>query len=118
MESNQLFNALKSILKPYEERLTVVHDEDTNYYLNTRVTNARKKPEFFGAVQVKKSFVSFHFMPVYEYPELLDDLSPVLKKSMQGKSCFNFKSTDDTLFSELRALTQKGFEKYVSLQKV
>jgi len=28
---------------------------------------------------------------------------------MQGKSCFNFKNVDNQLFSELSALTEKGF---------
>jgi hypothetical protein len=51
-------------------------------------------------------------MPVYMYPELLQDISPELKKRMQGKSCFNFKKVEPGLFQELTELTRKGAEKF------
>jgi hypothetical protein len=49
-----------------------------------------KKVIFFGAAQIKKNYVSFYLMPVYMFmfPKLLDNISPELKKHMQGKSCF------------------------------
>jgi len=31
---------------------------------------------------------------------------------MQGKSCFNFKSVDEDLFTELETLTKMGFERF------
>jgi len=46
------------------------------------------------------------------YPELLQDISPELKKRMQGKSCFNFKKVEPNLFAELSTLTRKGAEKF------
>jgi hypothetical protein len=39
-------------------------------------------------------------------------VSPELKARMQGKSCFNFTAVDPSLFEELAALTQVGFESY------
>ena len=51
-------------------------------------------------------------MPVYLYPDLLDGISPALKKRMQGKSCFNFKQVDETLLAELESLTGKGFSRF------
>ena len=56
--------------------------------------------------------VSFYLMPVSMYPGLLETISPELKKRMQGKSCFNFKKVDKTLFDELAALTRQGFERF------
>ena len=44
------------------------------------------RPLFAAAVQIKKSYVSFHLMPVYANPALLDSLSPALRKRMQGKA--------------------------------
>ena len=35
-----------------------------------------------------------------------------LKKRMQGKSCFNFRTLDEALFAELSGLTKAGVEKY------
>jgi len=118
MDNNNTFNKLKIILNQFEQNLSVIHDRADNYYLNTPTTGSNKKAEFFGAVQIKKSYVSFHLMPVYYYPNLLDDISTELKKQMQGKSCFNFKLIDENLFSELNALTKIAFEKYKALNKV
>ncbi|NOT62933.1 MAG: hypothetical protein HOP19_22210 [Acidobacteria bacterium] len=113
-----VFARLKAILQPYAAQLMVVADKDDHFYLDTAHLQKNKKPLFFGAVTIKKSYVSFHLMPVYVFSELLDDASPELKQCMQGKSCFNFKATDETLFQELSQLTQAGFarfkaEKYV-----
>ncbi len=60
-----------------------------------------------GGVQVKKSYVSYHLMPVYERPELLDDISDELRARLLGKSCFNCKKVDDELFAQLEVLTHR-----------
>ncbi|MDD2987306.1 hypothetical protein [Flavobacterium sp.] len=118
MDNSKTFEKLKSILSHYELQLSILHDKADNYYLNTPTTENNKKSEFFGAVQIKKSYVAFHLMPIYYYPELLDSLSQELKNRMQGKSCFNFKEIDDKLFEELTELTKSAFEKYKTLNKV
>jgi len=46
------------------------------------------------------------------YPDLLKDISPELKKHMQGKSCFNFKKVEPELFQELAELARNGAEKF------
>lgn len=56
--------------------------------------------------------VSFHLMPVYGDPALLESISPELRKRRQGKSCFNFKMLVEGLLPELQALAQKGFERF------
>jgi hypothetical protein len=43
------------------------------------------------------------------FPKLRDSMSPQLKARMQGKSCFNFKATDETLFQELEKVKAEGF---------
>ena len=63
---------------------------------------------WFGGVQIMKSYVSFHLIPVYAAPQLLKDASPSLLKRMQGKSCFNFTEIDRDHVKELTALTKKG----------
>ena len=118
MDSNKTFEHLKAILSPYEPDLAIVHDKTDNYYLNTPITESNKKAEFFGAVQIKKCYVAYHLMPIYYYPELLDNISNELKSRMQGKSCFNVKDIDDNLMVELKNLTHDAFEKYKSLHKV
>lgn len=113
-EKKALFEVLKTILSKYATDLDIVVADEANYYLNTRQMMKNKKPLFFGAVNVKKNYVSFHLMPVYVEPKLLESLSDSLKKRMQGKSCFNFKLIDSALMSELEALTESGYQYYVS----
>ncbi|MEK7727143.1 MAG: hypothetical protein AAB354_01955 [candidate division KSB1 bacterium] len=105
------FKRLKAVLKEYEKRMVLKSGGPENYYLNTPLTEKYQKELFFGAVQIKKNYVSYHLMPVYMFPELLKDVSPTLKKRMQGKSCFNFKTIDEDVLRELAALTKKSFER-------
>ena len=107
-----IFDKLKPILTDFADDLIVTTDEPGNYYLNTPFSEKYKKELFFGAAQIKKSYVSFHLMPVYMFPDLLDDVSPGLKKRMQGKSCFNFTATSEETLSELAGLTRRGFDKF------
>jgi hypothetical protein len=109
------FAALKSILAKYAPKLTVVADKPGNYYLDAGYSEEWKKTIFFGAVRVGKNYVSFHLMPVYGCPDLLDDLSDDLKKHVQGKACFNFKTITPAQVKELKALTKRGFEKFKKL---
>lgn len=82
------------------------------YYLEGPYSQKWKKELYFGSAQIKKNYVSFYLMPVYMYPDLLDGISPELKKHMQGKSCFNFKQVEHTLFKELKTLTKKGYARF------
>ena len=107
-----VFEQLKNILKPYANNLTVKTDTSDTYYLDGPYSEKWKKELFFGSAQIKKNYVSFYLMPVYMYPELLNDISPELKKHMQGKSCFNFKKIEPDLFKELEELTHKGVDKF------
>jgi hypothetical protein len=111
-----VFQRLRSILQKFERDLVVKSDEDGDYYLNTRALDKQKRPVFFGAVQARKNYVSYHLMPVYAYPELLEGISADLRKRMQGKSCFNFSKVDERLFEELAELTGRGSERFRQAQ--
>lgn len=107
-----VYSELKKILHKYEKFLKLKTSDEKNYCLDAGYFEKYKQEMFFGSVTVKKNYVSYHLMPVYVFPELLNDISPELKKRMQGKSCFNFKQVDKKLFKELEALTKKGFEAF------
>jgi len=94
--------------------MTVRHDLADHYYLDTPHVMKNGQPLFFGAVKVGKRYVSFHLMPVYVNPALLDAASSALKARMQGKSCFNFTKAAPDLFAELAELTRRGRENYAA----
>ena len=98
--------SLSKILRKHAGGMSIKTDEPGNFYVEVPAHNPKSKPKFFGAVQTKKSYVSYHLMPVYEDPSLLSGISDTLRKRMQGKSCFNFTVDDTSLFKELDALTK------------
>ena len=106
------FESLKSILAEFSGEMVLVKNEPGSFHIDTKYIMKNKKPMFFGAVRITKSYVSYHLMPVYVFSELLSDISPELKRRMQGKSCFNFKSSDQELFRELAELTAAGYRRY------
>lgn len=111
-EFKQVFEELKSIFKPYAKKMDVAHDTDTYYLLNTRFIMKNKQPLCFGGVRLGKNYVSFYLMSIYASPDFIKNMSPDLGKRMQGKSCFNFKETDQRLFDELKELTRAGAAKF------
>ena len=101
------FMSLSKVLRKHSSGISIKKDEPGNLYLELPPSTPKAKPKFFAAVQTKKSYVSYHLMPVYENPSLLDSISDALRRKMQGKSCFNFTSDDPALFKELDLLTKK-----------
>jgi hypothetical protein len=118
-----VFVELRKILQKHQGSWTVQEDSDKCYSLAglpgpAAVTiwgGKMKKPIMpIAWVQISKAYVSYHLMPVYGNPKLLDGASKELLARMQGKSCFNFKSVDAALFRELDDLTARsiaGFKK-------
>ena len=106
---NEIYQALRLILKQHEAKLNGVKDSDSEFYVNSKVTE-NGKAVFFSMVKASKAKVAFHLMPVYCHPELLEEISDDLRKRMQGKSCFNFTKVDRELFEELQLLTNRGLD--------
>jgi hypothetical protein len=111
-QARALFDRLTAIFAPYRSSLIAQTDESGDLSLETPQSPAYPRGLFFGAVKIGKRYVSFHLMPVYVHPDLLDGMSPGLRTRMQGKSCFNFTRLDDALFAELESLTAAGFARF------
>lgn len=106
----RVFQSLRGILEGFEPRLVVRTNDQKTYYLEAR--GSGKERVFFGSASIKKNYVSYHLMPVYDFPDLLDCVSPELRARMQGKSCFNFKKEEPDLVDELAGLTRAGFDRF------
>ena len=114
----EVFVHLKAILEPYAAYgLRVDADGPERYSLSA--PPSPQVPQYkqglpFGAIRRGKAYVSYHLMPLYACPDLLDGMSPALKRRMQGKSCFNFSSptTVASVADELASLTARGLAAY------
>lgn len=107
-----VFARLKQVLRPHVPALSVTADTPHDYVLVGKPTPTYPEGQPVGSVFVKKNYVSFHLMPVYVYPDLLDDLPARLRKRMQGKSCFNFTALDEETAADLARLTAAGVERF------
>jgi hypothetical protein len=114
-----VFEALRGILEKCSTAFRVQRDTGDCYGLDAAVGPATlrawrgkvRSPRIPVAwVQIEKGYVSYHLMGVYGNPKLLETCSSDLKKRMQGKSCFNFKTVDGALFLELERLTKVSLE--------
>jgi hypothetical protein len=116
-EFNSIFAQLRAILQRNAGSLAVKEDSKDCFCLEAapgpaalRAWGGKVRREKMPVVwvQIGKAYVSFHCMAFYMNPKLLEGMSKELKARMQGKSCLNFKSSDETLFKELEQLTVKG----------
>lgn len=108
-----VFADLRAILLEQAGNMVVTLDAPGHLVLKTPWNEPGKtEPAWFGMVQIKKAYVSYHLMPLYALPALLDGTSPELRKRMQGKSCFNFKKAEPELLTELATLTRRCAEAY------
>ena len=110
-----IFTELKLVFAKHVKRLSVKADTAVEYTLLTRAPSPfpqhKGQPMYFGSVRLGKAYVSLHLMPLYMCPELTKTISPALKKRMQGKTCFNFKTGPEAvLIAELKQLTAAGFQ--------
>ena len=109
-----IFDQLRGILKKNAGALTVKEDAPSSCWLETGIHPQLKKKICAAGVEIKKTYVSYHFMPIYARPDLKTGVSPALLARMQGKSCFNFQAVDQALFAELDELTSRSFARFRS----
>ena len=112
-----IFDTLKPVLASHARRMAVSVDKPGEYTLVTKAPSPfpqhKGHPMFFASVKLSKAYVSFHLMPLYMNPGLTKQMSPELKKRMQGKSCFNFKTDPEPeAIAELKQLTEAGYEQW------
>jgi hypothetical protein len=95
---------LRAILMAHRGDLVVTKDGPGGMAIE--VPGLEGKPwGYVAGTRFGKSYVSFYLMPVYATPDLVESMSPELRKRMQGKACFNFTKVDEPLLAELDALT-------------
>ena len=112
-----VFSALKPVMARHEKRLHLKADKPGEYTLEGRTPSPfpqhKGQPMWFGSVRLGKAYVSYHLMPLYMSGELQAAIPAELKKRMQGKSCFNFKTDPSAeLLAELKKLTEAGLKSW------
>lgn len=112
-----VFSTLKPVLATHSKRLAVKADTPVEYTIVTKSPSPfpqhKGQPLYFGSLRLGKAYVSFHLLPLYMDPVLTKAISPALKKRMQGKACFNFKTAPEPeLLAELKTLTKASLDRW------
>lgn len=106
-EFADIFATLRGLMLEAAPDMVVTDDRATAFTMKTPWIEARtKEPAWFGWIAIKKSYVSYHLMPLYTLPDLVAAVPPKLEPRRQGKTCFNFKKSDPALFADLAELTR------------
>lgn len=100
---------LRAVLDPFRRHLV----ESTIYSMTVLRRKGAKKHDWFAGVQPVDGAVKFNFLPMHENPELLDGISPGLRRHKTGASVFRFTGIDENLAGELETLVAKGFLDYM-----
>lgn len=111
-QKTEIFLALRDLLQKYESEFAIKANTASHYYLETRSLSPTGRRLFFAAAKLKKNYVSFYLTPLNMYPELSVRVSPGLRKTMQGQSCFNLTIPSREDLNELRDLTEAGYQRF------
>src|SRR5258705_7524547 len=123
-EFETVVGRLKAILQNHAGNFTVKPDTNDSYGLQGKPGPAAlkawggklKKPVMpIAWIEISKAYVSYHVMGLYTNTALQNSMSKELKARMQGKTCFNFKKINETLFIELEQLTVKAIDDFKKL---
>jgi hypothetical protein len=114
-EFAEIFATLKPVFTKYVPKLVVKEDKPTEYTLVTKKPSIfpqhKGEPMWFGAIKIGKAYVSVHILALYMNPKLEANVTPELKKRMQGKACFNFKTPPEkSLIADLKKLMKAAID--------
>jgi hypothetical protein len=101
---------LEHVLDPYRDRLEAYELYGAPYLRRP----GAKAHDWFAGVSDGKGVVRFFLLPMHSHPELLDGVSPELRKRKTGASLFAFRPVDAALLPELETLVARAFEGYIA----
>ena len=99
---------LQAVLDPYRDRLEAFKI----YGVPMLRRPGAKAHDWFAGVQRVDGAVKFNLLPMHAHPELLDGISPALRKRKTGASVFRFGELDEAVLADLEALVGRAFAVY------
>ena len=109
MTAEELVAELRGMLVPYEDVL----EPHELYGIEVLHRPGAKMHDWFAGVRPGKRSAKLMLLPIKSHPELLEDISPELRKRVSGDALFTLKPGDEGLLPELEAVVQRSFDVYV-----
>ncbi len=116
MDKVKIFSSIRDLLGRYSPPMVVKSETEIQYELwsvkDVVIAGKKKNELFFASAIIQKSYVGFYFMPIYTDPELSEVISPMLLKTLKGKSCFHIKEISEQVMKDIDLALKVGFDKY------
>jgi len=109
VDLNQIEAELRAILVPYEDVLEAAEI----YGIEVLHRPGARAHDWFAGVRPGKGTAKLMLLPIKAHPELVEDISPALRKRLSGDALFTLKAGDEVLLPELEQLVQRSFDAYV-----
>jgi hypothetical protein len=109
VNADELVAELRALLVPYEDVL----EASELYGIEVLHRPGSKAHDWFAGVRPGKGTAKLMLLPIKARPELLDGISPALRKRVSGDALFTLKPGDDALLAELGQVVAKAFDAYV-----
>ena len=109
MDADALQAELRALLVPYEDRLVA----DELYGIEVLHRPDSKMHDWFAGVRPGKGSAKLMLLPIKAQPELLEGISPALRKRLTGDALFTLKPGDEELLPELARLVDAAFDTYI-----
>ena len=109
MDIGELEAELRALLVPYEDVLVGAE----LYGIEVLHRPGSKMHDWFAGVRPGKGTAKLMLLPMKTHPELVEEVSPALRKRLSGDALFTLKPGDDALLPELEQLVARAFDAYV-----
>jgi len=109
MNPEELEAELRASLVPYEDVLV----GDELYGIEVLHRPGSRIHDWFAGVRPGKGTAKLMLLPMKTHPELVEDVSPALRKRLSGDALFTLKPGDEALLPELGRLVAAAFDAYV-----
>ena len=109
MEATELVAELRALLVPYEDVLV----GQELYGIEVLHRPGSKMHDWFAGVRPGKGTAKLMLLPIKSHPEVLEEISPQLRKRISGDALFTLKPGDEALLPELEQVVAKAFDAYV-----
>jgi hypothetical protein len=109
MDAAELEAELRALLVAYEDVL----EADELYGIEVLHRPGSKMHDWFAGVRPGKGSAKLMLLPIKTSPELLDGISPELRKRVSGDALFTLKPGDEALLPELEQVVARAFDAYV-----
>ena len=109
MDAAALEAELRALLVPYEDVLVA----EELYGIEVLHRPGSRTHDWFAGVRPGKGTAKLMLLPMKTQPELVEDISPALRKRLSGDALFTLKAGDEGLLPELEQLVARAFDAYV-----